>query len=178
MTDPFGTSTATSDVDPFGAPAPSGKFPAIGGLRNRLLLIKPSKLEIGIPSNFKNPDGSPQLQDRLTATVTVLDGPNVFTWVNKEQEQITMATDANEQPFVLPVEFQDMYISAAALIGQCKKYLPANIRPGEPSMALGRLTKLPPKGGQSGAWKLEDPTDADKQAARAYITSRAASVFG
>lgn len=177
--DPFGT-TATAPAgasgDPFGGPAPASKFPAVAGLKGRLLLVKPTKLETGITSRFKEADGSAKTQDRLTATIVVLDGPATFTWVDREGDQQTLTADADGAPFSIPVEFTDMYLSQAKLIGEVKKYL--NARPGEASMALGRLIKLPPRDGQSGAWSLESPTSGDADLARKYIASRAQSVFG
>jgi hypothetical protein len=63
-------------------------------------------------------------------------------------------------------ELDDVYIFQGRLIGQTK----AKVGKG---MVLGRLgKKAPEKAGHSPAWTLEDPTEDDKVAARAYLKTK------
>ncbi|WP_052313654.1 hypothetical protein [Nocardia thailandica] len=78
-------------------------------------------------------------KDAVRADITVLDGPDS------------------------PEEHRDILIFPKVLQGQVK----ANIGTGR--MNLGRLGKGTAKPGQQAPWKLGDPTDADKDAARAHL---------
>lgn len=78
-------------------------------------------------------------KDAVRADVIVLDGPGS------------------------PAEHLDILLFPKVLQGQVK----ANVGTGR--MNLGRLGRGVAKPGQKPPWKLADPTDADKDAARAYL---------
>lgn len=131
--------------DPFtDAPEPVSEYPRIRNLKGRLVLFTPSKLEKDIPSNFKDKDGKPQLQDRVTTDMVVLDGP---------------LEDFDD------VEFENMWVSNSALVKQLSK---AAKRGG---MVLGRIGLPDPKGvpGTGNPWMLMVPTEEDRQVARDYL---------
>lgn len=70
--------------------------------------------------------------------------------------------DADDEP----EKFGDMFIFQGRLIGQTK----AKVGKG---MVLGRLGKKESTTkGHNAAWNLDDPTDADKTAARAYLDAQ------
>lgn len=63
-------------------------------------------------------------------------------------------------------EHEDVLLFQGVLIGQTK----GKVNKG---MVLGRLGQRPAtKPGQNPAWALEDPTDEDKDAARAYLATK------
>lgn len=86
-------------------------------------------------------------KDAIRADVTVLDGPT-----------------AGE-------EFKDTLIWPLVLQGQIR----GNVGTGR--MNLGRLGKGNAKPGQQAPWKLADPTDADKDVARAHLAKATAAPF-
>lgn len=85
--------------------------------------------------------------DAVRADVVVLDGPNA------------------------PEEFNDTLIFPKVLQGQVRS------NAGTGRMNLGRLGQGNKKPGQSPPWMLGDPTDADKQIARAYIAGNSQPPF-
>ena len=87
------------------------------------------------------------LKDAVRADVVVLDGP-----------------EAGE-------EYNDTLIFPKVLQSQVR----GNIGTGRRN--LGRLGQGQAKKGQSPPWMLEDPSDADKASARAYLASSAAAPF-
>lgn len=65
-----------------------------------------------------------------------------------------------------PEEHADVLLFQGVLIGQTKSKVGKG-------MVLGRLGQRPAsKPGQNPAWALEDPTDEDKVAARAYLAEK------
>ena len=146
--DPFAAPAGQPDGDPFAAPsAILSEFPKLANLKGRLLMIRPVKFEERIPSKFRNPDGTVQLQDRMTADVYVIDG--------------------GEIPGFGGSDFPGMYISNDRLAKQIVPKLGTGL------MALGRLSLLKPDQdpGAGNPWGLLDPTEEDKQKARAYIAA-------
>jgi hypothetical protein len=160
--DPF--NDGPDDSDPFDSPAeiPS-EFPKFDDhLRGRLLLIKPTKLEQGLVSTTlpKNSDGTPVVQDRITADVYVLDG-------------------APLADFAGATAFPGLYISQSRVVVQLSNVAQLGAKTRQ-TMVLGRLntryaqgkpnpTAKERKAGPGNPWGLEDPTDADKATARAYL---------
>lgn len=146
--DPFAGSNGGQDGDLFQAPAaiPS-EYPKLENLRTRLLMIAPKKYEQGIPSAFRNPDGTVQTQNRMTADVFVVDGGPV--------------------PGFEVTAFTSMYLSNARIVDQ----LMGGYKEG--FMVLGRLDTFKPgtKAGAGNPWGLSDPTEQDKQLARDYIAA-------
>lgn len=86
-------------------------------------------------------------KDAIRADIAVLDGPT-----------------AGE-------EYKDVLIWPLVLQGQIR----ANVGSGR--FNLGRLGKGNPKPGQQAPWKLADPTDADKDSARAHLAKATAAPF-
>lgn len=86
-------------------------------------------------------------KDAVRADVTVLDGPDA------------------------PTEHVDILLFPRVLQGQVK----SNIGTGR--FNLGRLGKGIAKPGQQAPWKLADPTDADKDVARAYLAKKTEPPF-
>jgi hypothetical protein len=147
--DPFAGANGSPDGDQFDAPAviPS-EYPKLVDLRTRLLLLAPTKYEQGIASAFRNQDGTVQLQNRMTANVYVVDGGPVAGF------EVTA--------------FSSMYVSNGRLVDQMMKAYKGQ------SMVLGRLDTKEggtSKAGAGNPWGLADPTEEDKQLARAYIAA-------
>jgi hypothetical protein len=101
-------------------------------LNGRLLLIKPSRLEVNISTVLG-------AKDATVADVHVLDGPTPGE----------VAGEAFIWPKVLQAQLRSLVSSG--------RY------------CLGRLGQGVAKPGQNPPWKLADPTDDDKAAARKYL---------
>lgn len=147
--DPFAGVNGAPDGDQFDAPAviPS-EYPKLVDMRTRLLLLAPTKYEQGIASAFRNQDGTVQLQNRMTVNVYVVDGGPVGEFETSS--------------------FSAMYISNGRLVDQLMKAYKGQ------SMVLGRLDTKEggnSKAGNGNPWGLADPTEQDKQLARAYIAA-------
>lgn len=158
--------TPGGDVDPFDDPAaqrPRG--PRLREMYGRLLLVIPTKLEENRPTQFKNPDGTVQTQDRMTADVVVLDGPPINYGGRPEEIPPIPHDKVGEIPF----RQRAMFISAAGLISQCREALAKKVSQGRPGMVLGRLTKGQDTGKGNPPWILTPATDADKAIGRSYL---------
>lgn len=68
-------------------------------------------------------------------------------------------------------EYRETLIFPKVLAGQVKGYI------GTSKFALGRLGRGQAKPGQSAPWLLADPTDSDKDTARAWISANAGPGF-
>lgn len=122
---------------------PSAGGSKITDYHGSLLLITPTEYRTEVPTTFGE-------KDAVAANVAVLDEP---------REGFPDGESA-------PLELDNVLIFQGVLIGQTK----AKIGKG---MVLGRLGQRPAsKPGQNPAWALEDPTDADKDAARAYLKTK------
>ena len=155
---------ALADGDPFSGPAPqAARGPRLRDLYGRLLLIVPTKLEEGLPDRL-NPG---QTKDRMTADVIVLDGGPI-NYGGAPEKTPPMPHDKTAQ---VPHRTARQYIGQAGIISQSRVAL-ANRAAGKPGMVLGRLgvgeqsdpTKSPP-------FILSQPTEEDKQIARAYLAT-------
>ncbi len=155
--------------DPFSGPAPqAARGPRLREMYGRLLLIVPHKLEQGlVSSTFKNPDGSPVVNDRMTADVVVLDGGPI----NYGGKPEAMPPVAHTKVADVPHKSTAMFISSAGLISQCREALAKKISHGQPGMVLGRLTRGEGSGKGEPPWLLTPPTDTDKQIARQYLAT-------
>lgn len=113
---------------------------------NRLVLIKPIKIERGVP-NTKGKPGD--VQDRLTADVVILDGPPIGMG-GQPENGVPHTTQVNP-----PYEVLSMYISSAPLISQIERHM------GE--YVAGRLSiKQLPNGNT--AYRLSTETDENDRA--------------
>lgn len=148
-------------TDPFAAPAaiPS-EYPTVASFRGRLVLIRPIKIE-----TVPNSQGAPgQMQDRVTADVTVVDGLGPVPGFTRGQP--------NGQSFAGP-EFRGTYISQEVIVKQLAEVTP----PRGNGMVLARIdTKTPGTApGKGNPWGLIDPTDQDRNIARAFLANRTVS---
>lgn len=148
-------------VDPFNAPTPPQAnivrprlldFAADG----RLVLISPIKIDRNLPNNLGKQGDT---QDRMTADVVILDGPP-FPYGGAPEKGTPHNLTAQ-----VPYEIISMFISSAPLISQCERRL------GE--MVLGRLSRRQLPNGNT-AYRLDDPTEADRAVARAYLVDKQA----
>lgn len=151
----------------------SGSFPKVEELENKLLLIKPEKIETVRNKFAKSPEDK-QTQERATADVTVFED------------------DGTHQTY------NEMFLSQTVLLNACKGAL----KPGRKPMVVGRLVKVATKdsreklkigetaedfaaartawlkGGGKGpepkhVWILQDFTDEDKATVVRYLESKA-----
>lgn len=153
--------------DPFSGPAPQqARGPRLREMYGRLLLLVPHKLEEGLVSRtYTNPDGTPVINDRMTADVIVLDGEPI----NYGGKPEAMPPVAHTKVAGVPHKTTAMFISSAGLISQCREALAKKITQGSPGLVLGRLTRGESSGKGEPPWLLTQPTDADKQIARQYL---------
>lgn len=114
-------------------PSPSGSnLPKIADLQGRLLIVMPESLQHGIVSKFTNRDGSAQYQDRMTATVVVLDG-GPLQWGGTQP-------GSQRQHGDVPYVIKGLWIQQSKLIEQLGE--PLRMRQaGQAGLALGRLWK-------------------------------------
>lgn len=160
--DPFG------GVDPFANsnPAPQApRGPRFRELYGRLVIIVPRKLDKDVVSQkFKNADGSPVVQSRLTADLIVLDGGTIH-YGGRPEEMPPVPHDKTAEP---PTKWESVYISYNGIISQCREAL-ARREGGQPGMVLGRLTKGQDTGKGNPPWILTPATDADRAIGRQYL---------
>lgn len=173
MSNPFASATAgAGSADPFGTKPSEVKasdYPGMDELDGQLLVIQPTKLEkVAKPAQFGGKPG--ETQDRITADVTVINRANPAA----------------------STTHKDMFLSQGALVGQLKGFIETR------GLLLGTLRRHRAKGTPEGyntpdevdamiqqwvaagargnkpqfAWKLADWTDADKDAAMAWYTSK------
>lgn len=144
--------------DPFADPTdiPS-EHPSAASFRGRLVLIQPTKLELDIPKK----DNSGKTEDKVTATVTVVDGQGP---VQLMPRQIPSGV------FIDGPAYEGVWFSQERLVGGlCPK---RTLTPGR--VVLARLeTYKPGKPAEKGnPWGLIKATDADKQLARDFLANR------
>lgn len=122
---------------------------------NRLVLIKPIRIERGVP-NTKGKPG--ETQDRMTADVIVLDGPPI-PMGGKPEEGQPHTTQA-----VPPYEIVSMFISSAPLISQIER------RMGE--YVLGRLSMRSLPNGNTAYRLSTDANEADNAIATQFLVAK------
>jgi hypothetical protein len=155
---------ATAGADPFAPPALQAERPRILDLYGRLLLVIPKRLERGVASaTLKNTDGSPQIQDRMTTDVIVLDGGPLDFGGKPEGAPPIPHTKRVDTPH----RFTDMYVSSKGLVSQSREAL-AKREAGQPGMVLGRLTR---EAGNNKPWLLAPYNDAEANVARQYLAT-------
>lgn len=167
-----GTATAGQVEDPFGtkpSEIKTSEYPTMDDLDKRVLVIQPTLAEkVAKPPQFGGKPG--EMQDRITADVTVIDP----------------ASPKDSKTYA------DMYISQGALCGQLKGLVPTR------GMLLGTLRRHRAKGTPDGAntpdevdtmltkwvsdgargskpqfaWKMSDPTSEQHAAALAWYRSK------
>lgn len=143
-------------------PPPQADRPKLRNLRGRLLLIKPSRIERGVPG----PDNDGKLQDRVTANVTILDGGRLgFGDDPRMGVPASKWIEENELPYTI----EDMYISGKLLVLQLTvKEEGGRLR----VQVLGRLGAKPSaKATYSPAWLLDTPSAADIEIGKAFLNT-------
>lgn len=158
-------------------PAPSGgrgaKLPDMYG---RLVIIFPHLLQ-RVPKNAKfvtdtdRANGNLE-QDRMTATVVVLDGgsPGNMTPIAFGGNPHVVGGRPHDKSEPLPYVNKGMWLNQSQLIGQVSDYLPGRAQGGPggtPGAAVGRLVKTAPE--QNAPWYLTTPTPEELNLANQYL---------
>jgi hypothetical protein len=161
-----------------------GKGAKLADMYGRLVVIFPMMLQ-RVPKNAKfvtdadRQSGNLE-QDRMTATVVVLDGGRVgdmtaIGWGgNPHGLPPTPHTDYSPLPYVR----KGMWLNQSQLIGQCSPYLPGRERGGPngaPGAVVGRLVKTGPQ--QNDPWFITTPTDDELNLANQYLQLVSAGQF-
>ena len=140
-----------------------GGMPKVADLQGRLVIILPERLERGIPSRFiDRATGQPQLQDRMTATVIVLDGGPMH-WTPSRNGQ-----PGQPQQAQVPMVIKGMWIQQTKLIEQLTEALTLRQQGNPRGLALGRLWKAGT--GQSDPYVLAQPNQQDVQVYDQYVS--------
>ena len=147
-----------------------GARPRLLDMYGRLLIILPEHIQRGLPSRFMN-NGQPQLQDKLTATVIVLDsgdpnnGPKLA--FGGEPEKGPAGKGPHTQFVDVPYVVKGLWINQSKLIEQLEESLAQRLR-GEPGLALGRLWKV--GSAQNDPWVLAPAQPADVALYDRYVS--------
>ena len=145
--------------DPFEDPTPRvSKFASADSFRGRLILIEPTKLELNVP---KSKQANSAIGDRITATVTVVDGKGpVQTYDNRVPTGVFLEGNLHRG-----VWFNQEQITDGLKTPDGKALR---------KMVLARIDTLKPgtSAGIGNPWVMNPATDADKQTARDYLANR------
>lgn len=145
--------------DPFATPQDNpipSEHPSAASFRGRLILIEPTKIEWQRPKD-KEPG---KFEDRVTATVTVIDGSGPVE---------IMPQQVPSGQFIEGPEYTGVWFSQDRVVRAL-----VNAKTRQPvRMMLGRLqTYKPGPAKQGNPWGLEEPSEEDKQTARDYLAKR------
>lgn len=147
-------------TDPFEDPTPrQSNFASADSFRDRLVFIEPTKVEHDIPKQSTVPNGPKG--DRVTATVTVVDGKGpVQTFAQRQPTGNFLDGDVHRG-----VWFNQEQLAAGLLQLDGKTLKKA---------VLARIDTLYPgkPAGQGNPWTMIAATDAEKQTAREYLAAR------
>lgn len=146
--------------DPFARPKPiSSAFASAQSFRGRLVLIEPTSIELDVPGL----DDPTKRTDRLTATVTTVDGQGpVQAYSRKEATGKWLEGPEHRGVWFSQDRIRD------GVIGEGNRHITPGTR------ILARIeTYKPGKGaGVGNPWGLIDPTDEDVKTATAFLASR------
>lgn len=144
--------------DPFGMPAViASDFASAESFRGRLVLIKPTRLELDVP----NRDNPSQVADRLTCDVSTVDGLGpVQIFSNRVPTGRTLPGPSHSGVWF----GQDRIVKA---IVPNRHLVPG-------TMVLARIETYRPgqAAGKGNPWGLVAPTEADKDMARQFLASQ------
>lgn len=146
----------TTPTDPFATPTPrSSEFASADSFRGRLLLVRPTKIERGL----KNDNGN--LYDKITANVSVVDG------------QGPVQVFRNFVPtgkYLDGPEFRGVWFSQDQIVDGLQDFKGENLLP----LVLMRIDTLKPgtRQGKGNPWVVIDPTEDDKNIARAFLANQ------
>lgn len=156
--------------------AGGGKGAKWADMYGRLVLVFPLSLQ-QVPKNPQFITDADRAagniyQDRMTATVVVLDGGSVdnmapLQWGGNPYA-LGGSPHTNSDP--LPYVRKGMWINQSQIIGQCSPYLPGRERGGPngaPGVAVGRIVKTGPN--QNDPWYLTTPNEAELALANSYL---------
>lgn len=150
---------ATPTQDPFATPTPRvSAFPSPASFRGRLVLIRPTKLEHDVPRQKSSPNGPKG--DRVTANVSVVDGSG----------PVELFPNGNPSgQFIDGTEFRGVWFGQDQLAAGLQ-----DVRGNLLELVLARIDTLSPgtRPGQGNPWIFTDPTEADKDMARAFLAAQ------
>jgi hypothetical protein len=163
--------------DPFRPPAPQVDRPRVQDLFGCLLLVMPKRIEYGITSRFRNPDGSAQKQDRMTADVVVLRGPDqsqtggtpTHVPYGGTPEGRGNQYKPHDKWFAAPGKIDAMYISNKGLISQCREALEQTAAGRGQGMVLGVLDQGEAQGENAPPWLLRAFDESQAALARQWL---------
>lgn len=133
----------------------SSNMPRINDLQGRLLIVMPEKIERQVPGG--RPGYAPQ--DRITATVVVLDG-GPLQWGGTTPTSPRMT---EQVPYVI----KGLWVRQTKLVQQLEPALELRLS-GGPGLVLGRLWKTGP--GQNDPYVLATPTPQDGALYDQYVS--------
>lgn len=153
----------TESTDPFAGPAVvASTFASVASFRGRLVIIEPTDYEYDVP----NQDDPSKKADRVTATVTVVDGlGDVESWKDHAPTGVKLRGPA----------YHGVWISQDRLVKQLRA--DPNERGRSLKMVLGRFETYQPgqRPKKGNPWGLIGPTEADRQVARDFLANRTVS---
>lgn len=147
----------TTPHDPFQTPTPRvSEFASADSFRGRLVLIRPTKIERGVP---KQP-GSPVVGDRVTANVTVVDGQGPVQVFSRRQPTGKFLDGPDHRG----VWFNQDQLAAGL----------QDVKGNLLELVLARIDTLQPgtPAGQGNPWVFQDPSEEDKDVARKFLASQ------
>jgi hypothetical protein len=180
--------TAPPALGTASAPPPpvagGGKGAKLADMYGRLVVIFPMALQ-RVPKNAKfitdadRQSGNLE-QDRMTATLVVLDGGSVgnmtpLAWGGNPH---ALGGQPHTESSPLPYVRKGMWLNQSQLIGQCSPYLPGRERGGPngaPGAVVGRLVKTGPQ--LNDPWFITTPTDDELGLANQYLQLVSAGQF-
>jgi hypothetical protein len=167
---------------PVGPPPPAsdGAGAKLADMFGRLVILFPQSIQYNLPSKFPNDDGTPKVQNRITACAVVLDDGQ------GGQQPIAFGGNLTKFPHVphtnseaLPYVRKGLHIWFGSIIKQIEPWLPGGANaPADgrtPGMVLGRVWKDGPD--KTDPWYLRDATQNDVELANYYINGVATGQF-
>lgn len=149
--DPFSTRTAVATT-----------FASIASFRGRLVLIEPTQFEADVPGQEPG-----KVADRVTATITVIDGSEV-------QRPVELFPQGHPSGQHLPGNrFEGVWISQDRVVKQLRT--DAMARGTLQAMVIGKFETFKPgvPAKKGNPWGLDyEVTEADKQTAREFLAKR------
>lgn len=170
---PVGIATASAPPPPV---AGGGTGAKLADMYGRLVVVFPHLLQ-RVPKNARFVTDADRAsgnleQDRMTATVVVLDGGSTgnMSPIAFGGNPHALGGRPHDQSAPLPYVRKGMWLNQSQLIGQVSDYLPGHARGGPggtPGAAVGRIVKSGPE--QNAPWFLTTPTDAEVKLANDYL---------
>lgn len=172
-TAPAALGQATAPPPP---PPSGGKGANVADMYGRLVIIFPHVVQnVAKRADFVTDEQRARgevTQDRMTATVVVLDGGDVSNMapIAFGGNPHVLGGRPHDQSAPLPYVRKGMWINQSKVIAQVSDYMPGRAMAGpngSPGAAVGRLAKEGPE--QNAAWYLTTPSEAELHLANAYL---------